>query len=132
MTLTQEIVPACNGMEEMRVWVNSTGSDPSGTTTLNLRAPTEEKDVVNRSFTNSEITKDGWLTVDFNPEWQSNNQLYILTLKGSSANGIQVATSIKSEYHTGKLFENNTAIEQDMIFQYGCLAGLQKLAQNGK
>ncbi len=132
MTLTQEIVPACNGMEEMRVWVNSTGTDPSGTTTLNLRAPTEEKDVVNHTFTNSQITKDGWLTVSFNPEWQSDNQLYILTLKSSSANGIQVATSIKSEYHTGKLFENNTAIEQDMIFQYGCLAGLQKLVQNGK
>ena len=132
MTLTQEIVPACNGMEEMRVWVNSTGTDPSGTTTLNLRAPTEEKDVVNHTFTNSQITKDGWLTVSFNPEWQSDNQLYILTLKGSSASGIQLATSIKSEYHTGKLFENNTAIEQDMIFQYGCLAGLQKLAQNGK
>jgi hypothetical protein len=132
MTLTQEIVPACNGMEEMRVWVNSTGSDPSGATTLNLRAPTEEKDVVNRTFANSQITKDGWLTVSFNPEWQSDNQLYILTLKGSSASGIQVATSIKSEYHTGKLFENNTAIEQDMIFQYGCLAGLQKLVQDGK
>jgi len=131
MTLTQEIVPACDGMKEMRVWVNSTGSDPSGTTTLNLRAPTEEKDVVNRTFTNSEITKDGWLTVSFNPEWQSDDQLYILTLKGSSASGIQVATSIKSEYHTGKLFENNTAIEQDMIFQYGCLTGLQKLVQNG-
>ncbi len=132
MTLTQEIVPACDGMKEMRVWVNSTGSDPSGTTTLNLRAPTEEKNVVNRTFTNSEITKDGWLTVSFNPEPQSDNQLYVLTLKGSSASGIQVATSIKSEYHTGKLFENNTAIEQDVIFQYGCLAGLQKLAQNGK
>ena len=132
MTLTQEIVPACNGMEQMRVWVNSTGSDPAGTTTLNLRAPTEEKDVVNQTFANSKITKAGWLTVSFSPEWQSDNQLYILTLKGSSASGIQVATSIKSEYHTGKLFENNTAIEQDMIFQYGCLAGLQKLVQDGK
>jgi hypothetical protein len=43
-----------------------------------------------------------------------------------------VAYSLKSEYHTGKLFENTTAMGQDMIFQYGCLTGLQKLWQNGK
>jgi uncharacterized membrane protein len=132
MTLKQEIVPACNGMSEMRVWVNSTGTDPSGTTTLNLRAPTEEKDVVNTTFTNSDMTKDGWLIVDFSPEWQSDNQLYIMSLQGSSADGIQVAYSLKSEYHTGKLFEDTTAMGQDMIFQYGCLTGLQKLWQNGK
>ena len=132
LTLKQEIVPACNGMTEMRVWVNSNGNDPSATTTLNLRAPTEQKDVVNHTFTNSEITKDGWLTVNFNPEWQSDNQLYILTLQGTSVSGIQVGYSLKSEYHTGKLFENTSAMGQDMIFQYGCLTGLQKLMQNGK
>ena len=132
LTLKQEIVPACNGMTEMRVWVNSNGNDPSATTTLNLRAPTEQKDVVNHTFTNSEITKDGWLTVNFNPEWQSDNQLYILTLQGTSVSGIQVGYSLKSEYHTGKLFENTAAMGQDMIFQYGCLTGLQKLMQNGK
>jgi uncharacterized membrane protein len=132
MTLTQEIVPACNGMQQMRVWVNSTGGDPSGTTTVFLRAPTEQKDVVNRTFTNSTITKDGWLTVNFSPEWQSNGQLYILMLRGSSADGIQVAFSLKPEYFAGKLFENNNAVSQDMIFQYGCLAGLQKVFQTGK
>ena len=132
MTLKQEIVPACNGMTEMRVWVNSTGTDPSGTTTLILRAPTEQKDVVDTTFTNSDMTKDGWLTANFNPEWQSANQLYILSLQGSSTNGIQVAYSLKSEYHTGKLFENAVSMGQDMIFQYGCLTGLQKLWQNGK
>ena len=88
--------------------------------------------MVTQTFTNSEIPKDGWLTVSFNPEWQSENQLYILTLQGSSADGIQVAYSLKSEYHTGKLFENNTSIGQDMIFQYGCMAGLQKLLGPGK
>ncbi len=132
MTLTQEIVPACNGMKEMRVWVNSTGSDSSGTTTLNLRAPTQEKDVVNQTFTNADIPKDGWLTVSFNPEGQSQGQLYILTLQGSSAGGIQVAYSLKPEYMTGRLYQNNAPIGQDMIFQYGCTAGLQKLLQPGK
>ena len=87
---------------------------------------------MNRTFTNSTIAKVGWLTVNFKPEWQSNGQLYILMLRGSSADGIQVAFSLKPEYFAGKLFENDNAIRQDMIFQYGCLAGLQKLFQTGK
>jgi hypothetical protein len=138
MTLTQEIVPACNGMKELQVWVNSTGSDPSGKTTLSLRAPTEQKDVVSQTFTNADIKKDGWLTVGFSPEWESKDQLYILTIQGSSADpaprngGIQLAYSLKPEYLTGRLFENSTAISQDVIFQYGCIAGLQKLLQTGK
>ena len=32
MTLTQEIVPACDGMTELRVWVNSNGGENGGTT----------------------------------------------------------------------------------------------------
>ena len=132
MTLAQEIVPACNGMKEMRVWVNSTGADPSGTTTLTLRAPTQQKDLVAQTFRDADIPKGNWLTVSFSPEEQSQGQLYMLTLQGSSAGGIQVAYSLKSEYHTGKLYENNTSISQDMIFQYGCVAGLQKLLGPGK
>jgi uncharacterized membrane protein len=131
MTLAQEIVPACNGMKEMRVWVNSTGADPSGTTTLTLRAPTQQKDLVTQTFRDADIPHDNWLTVSFSPEEQSLGQLYMLTLRGSATGGIQVAYSLKSEYHTGKLYENNTAISQDMIFQYGCLAGLQKLLGPG-
>lgn len=132
MTLKQEIVPACNGMQEMRVWVNSTGNDPAGGTTLSLRAPTEGKDVAQKTFTNSEINKDNWLTVNFNPEPNSDGQLYILTIKGTTAEGIRLAYSLKPEYLTGRLFENNTPIGQDVIFQYGCMAGLEKWLQAGK
>ncbi len=132
MTLTQEIVPACNGMKEMRIWINAVGNDPSGTTTVSLRAPNEQKDVVQQKFKDPEITKDDWLTVSFNPEWQSENQVYILKLSSTSATGAQTATSLKPEYLTGRLFENNTPVGQDVIFQYGCIAGLQKLLQSGK
>ncbi len=128
MTLTQEIVPACSGMTELSVWVNSNGPDPAGTTTLTFRAPSEQKDVAQGTFTNGQIPRDGWLTVDFSPEWQSNGQLYLLTLKGSSAGGIQVGYGGKSEYTAGKLLENQTPSQQDILFEYGCIAGLQRLA----
>ncbi len=128
LTLTQEIVPACNGMTELSVWVNSNGTDPSGTTTLTFRSPGEGTDLIHQDFSNSQIPTDSWLIVRFNPEWASQDQLYLLTLTGSSAGGIEVGYGGKSEYMRGKLLENNSPSTQDILFQYGCLAGLQRLA----
>jgi uncharacterized membrane protein len=132
MTLTQEIVPACNGMTELNLWINSHGKDPSATTTLTFRAPTEEKDIVQQTFANGDITEGGWLSVGFSPEWHSNHQLYLLRLVGSSADGIRVGYSEKPEYLDGKLFENDTAMGQDILFQYGCIAGLRSLQMANK
>ncbi len=131
LSLTQEIVPACSGMKELLIWVNSRGTDPEGTTTLLLRAPQQEKDVLQQTFKNSDLPQFDWLIVTFKPEWQSQGQLYILTLTGSSPDGMRVAYSLKPEYLAGKLYENNTAIGQDVIFQYGCVAGLQSLLGAG-
>jgi len=132
LTLTQEIVPACDGMTELRMWVNSTGTDPVASTTVALRAPTEQKDLFKQTFVDAQIPKSGWLTVHFAPEWHSDNQLYILKLTGSSPDGIRIGYSDKAEYLDGKLFENDTPVAQDMLFQYGCLAGLRSLQANGQ
>ncbi len=128
LTLTQEIVPACDGMTQLSVWVNSNGADPAGATTLTFRATSEKNDLVRQTFTNAQIPKNAWLTVNFSPEWQSKDQLYLLKLAGSSAGGIQVGYGGKSEYTAGKLLENDTPSQQDILFEYGCIAGLQRLA----
>ena len=126
-TLTQEIVARCDNMTELRVWVNSRGTDPSATTTLALRAPTEEKDVVAQTFPNASIASGGWLTVRFPAEPSSSNQLYLMKLTGSSPDGVQVGYSGEGEYLDGKLFENDTPVGGDVLFQYGCVAGLRQL-----
>jgi hypothetical protein len=127
LSLTQEIVPACDGMSQLSLWVNSSGTDPAGTTQLTLRAPTEQKDVVRQVFSNTAVKPGSWLTAEFAPEWRSANQLYILTLTGSSPDGLRLGYSEKPEYLAGKLYENGTALGQDILFQYGCIAGLQRL-----
>jgi uncharacterized membrane protein len=127
MILTQEIVAKCSDMTDVRVWVNSNGSDRAGTTTLSLRAPTEEKDVVTKTISNASISPGGWITAAFPVEAASLSQLYLLKLTGSSPNGIHVGYSEKAEYLGGKLFENDQPVSQDILFQYGCVAGLRKL-----
>ena len=132
LTLTQEIVPACDGMTEIRVWVDSRGTDPAASTTVALRAPTEQKDLLNQTFVASQIPGSGWLTVDFSPEWHSENQLYLLRVTGSSSRGIRLGYSDKAEYLDGKLFENDIPVAQDVLFQYGCIAGLRGLQGQGR
>jgi len=39
---------------------------------------------------------------------------------------MQAGYSLKPEYLKGKLSENGKPVSQDILFQYGCLAGLQK------
>jgi uncharacterized membrane protein len=132
LTLTQEIVPACSGMRELSVWVNSNGVDPAGRTTLVLRAPTQEKDVIQQSSENARLPEGGWLTVSFPPEWDSEDQLYLLRLSSSTLDGIRLGYSAKPEYLRGRLLENEESLGADLLFQYGCIAGLQRLAGIGK
>lgn len=131
LTLTQEIVPACDQMTELRVWVNSRDSDPEATTTLLLRAPTQEKDILHQTLRNADLAEGTWLALRFPAEMHSSGQLYILTLTGSSPDdGLRLGYSQKPEYLDGRLLENDTPMGQDILFQYGCVAGLQELASS--
>jgi hypothetical protein len=125
MILTQEIVARCDNMTDIRVWINSSGTNPIGTTTLSLRAPTEEKDVVTQTYSNSSISSGGWLTARFPVEPGSLNRLYQLKLAGSSPDGVRVGYSGEGEYLDGKLFENEQPMTRDILFQYGCISGLR-------
>ena len=131
LVLTQEIVPACSGMTELRVWVNASSAAADGRTSVTLRAPTQEKDLVEEVFENAGIVEQGWLTVTFPSEGTSKDELYLLKLTGSASDGIQVAYSEKPEYLKGKLLENDVPLGQDIIFQYGCVAGLQRIFNTG-
>jgi len=128
LMLTQEIVPACDSMTEFRFWVNSNGTDRELSTSILLRAPTQEKDLFRSVYRNADIAPNGWLTVRFPSEPSSAGELYILTLTGSGPDGIRVGYSARPEYFSGKLLENDVALGQDILFQYGCVAGLRQLS----
>ena len=124
-TLSQEIVPECNGMTELRVWVNAAKANPNGITQFTLTDVINKQDVVDVSVSNSELSFGGWYSLHFQPDWSSNGKFYLLTIQGDDT-GPQIAYSLRPEYLAGKLFENDQAIGQDMIFQTGCIAGWEK------
>ena len=125
LALRQEIVPHCSGMQEADVWVNAPGSDPAGTTTFTLRSTGDDVDVAQQTLQNADIPRSGWVRLTFSPQPASQNHLYLLTVSGTG--GIRVGYSLKADYTDGKLYENGVPVSQDVLFQYGCRAGLEKV-----
>ena len=79
---------------------------------------------------NAHLPASGWYSLTFDPDWTSAHKVYVLGIRSNNDpqdNGIRVALSIKPEYFRGKLLENGDPTEQDIIFRYGCIAGLEKL-----
>ena len=133
LTFVQEIVPECNGVSELRVWVNATGADPNGITEFTLRDVYLERELTSVSILNSELPDGNWHSLRFPPDWESNGKLYLLTIRNNSQNnpGPRIAYSLRAEYSAGKLFENDQPLNNDLIFQTGCVAGLNKIRQIG-
>ena len=126
LTLQQEIVPECNGMSQLRIWVNANEADPQGKTEFILKDVGLNKEIASASVPNSELPAGDWYTLDFEPDWESNGRFYLFTIL-SNSNGAQIAYTLKQEYTAGKLYENEEPIGKDMIFQWGCMAGLEKM-----
>ena len=132
LTLKQEIVPECNGVTELRVWVNAVNADMSASTQFTLTDINDKKDLIQVSVPNSELPTGAWYPLNFQPDWESNGKFYLLTIRTDQPDitGPQIAYSLRQEYPAGKLFENDDAIQKDLIFQTGCIAGWNKTFPN--
>ena len=132
LTLSQEIVPECNGLSELRVWINAQGSDPNGISNFILTDMNAKHEIVNINVPNSELPVRDWYSLKFPPDWVSNGKLYVLKIQSSqSGMGPRISYSLRPEYTAGKMYENDQASTKDMIFQTGCIAGWDKLRLTG-
>ncbi|MBC8508147.1 MAG: DUF2142 domain-containing protein [Anaerolineales bacterium] len=128
-SLTQEIVPECNGISTLRVWANPTGAAQSTFTKFVLRDTDGNHNLVEEHIENDTIASTGWLTFDFPPDWDSRGKTYLFTISnGADSENLGVAFSYSQpgEYKLGKLFENQDSVSNDLVFQYGCISGLEK------
>jgi len=133
LTLAQEIVTECNGVTELRVWVKANRADPNETTEFILKDVYLEREITSIRISNSELPDGAWYTLSFTPDWESNGKFYLLTIRGNaqSDSGPRIAYSLRQEYPAGKLYENDQVVNKDVIFQTGCLAGLDKIRLTG-
>jgi len=133
LSLEQEIVSECSGMTELRIWVDSSSADSSSVTRFILRDPGTDSILADISARPTQLPTRDWYTLRFSPDWNSLGRLYVLEIRNETSGeipGARISYSLEPEYLNGKLYENKKPVSQDIIFQYGCLAGLQKLISN--
>ena len=128
-TLAQGFTPTCSGMASVQVRVNSPGEDPNGELLFRLHDEQENTNLFEKMVRNSALAGDAWYTIPFDPVWDSAGKAYSLSIEGMdtpAGQGPRLAYSIRPEYPAGMLYENGKALEDDVLFQYGCLTGLDQ------
>ncbi|HXF85920.1 MAG TPA: DUF2142 domain-containing protein [Anaerolineales bacterium] len=133
LTLRQEIVSECDGMTELRIWINAKEAEPEAFTQFILADVQEGSEVLRVNVRNSELPSGDWFSLKFEPRWNSKGKFYLLTIRSEQSNtrGPQIALSLRPEYLEGKLYENDQPVNRDILFQTGCIAGWNKIRLTG-
>lgn len=132
-SLTQEIQVSCNGLTEIRILVTPS-TDDQGTTRFLLADSSSAQTVSDTSIANDQIGADDWISLHFQPDWNSAGKQYSLNISGSDVSpnqGLRFLLTPQSEFNLGQAYESGRTIEQDIVLQYGCVTGLQKLWLTG-
>ncbi|MFQ5943716.1 MAG: DUF2142 domain-containing protein [Anaerolineales bacterium] len=135
MTLTQEIVPECAGVSQVRVWINTSDGSNEGQTELLLRDPSTNEILAQSSFLVSALPIDGWQSLDFETDWDSVGKRYELEVRGTGVaytRGPRISYTQRPEYAPGMLYLDGTPIDEDLLFRYTCLAGPLTILRQSK
>ena len=103
-----------------------------GTTRFVLEDILVRQTLLDTSIANNQIPGEIWYPLRFDPDWDSAGKQYILKISGSSNHGLQFLYTPQSEFDLGNSYENGNLLEQDLVLQYGCVTGLQKIWLTGK
>jgi hypothetical protein len=117
-------------MSEIRIWVDATGSSRNESTEFLLQDPENTIPLADQTISNEQLPQQGWYTLDFDPDWQSIGKAYILTIRTEAAQGSlgpRFADNPVPVNMGGKLRINNQDTDRNLVYQYGCIAGLKKV-----
>ena len=135
MSLTQEIRVVCDGLAEVRLLVTPSTTGDQGLTRFLLKDASGTGTLLDTTSSNDQIRGETWHALRFTPNWGSAGKQYILEISGinsSPGQGLQVLFTPQPEFNLGNSYENGQLSEQDIVLQYGCVTGLQKIWLTGK
>jgi uncharacterized membrane protein len=130
ISLAQEIQVACNGLTEVRVMIIPSALGDQGTTHFVLQNPVTGQTLTQTPVKNTQITSEDWYSVRFEPDWDSVGKQYLLKILGVNVppdQGLRVLYTTQSEFDLGELHQDGQLLEEDLVLQYGCATGLQKI-----
>lgn len=125
--LVQEFAPECDGLREVRVWVSGGAGERGGATEFELRDLLADRLLARQQVPNDKLPDTGWHPIQSEPQWDSAGERYRLSVSGTADSTVRVAYTLQPEYDRGRLFVGGHRAEVDLVFQYGCVAGLGRL-----
>lgn len=133
VSLSQEILPECNGLTVVRIWVDAEQAALQGKTQFTLFSAHSTQPLVEQIESNINLPTGGWYTLPIPTDWQSQGSLYRLEILGlGPGSGPRIAYTRLGESLSGETLENGTRIGQDILFQTGCVGGWQTFRENGQ
>lgn len=130
--LKQEIRVACNGLGEVRLLTPPSTTGYQGMTRFLLEDASNGRTLLDTSVANDQVRAESWYPLRFPPDRESAGNQYVLTILGTTEQGLQLLYTPQSEFNLGASYENKRSLEEDIVLQYGCVTGLRKLFLNGK
>jgi uncharacterized membrane protein len=132
ISLTQEINVTCNGLAEVRVLLTSPTTIDPGTTRFVVEEISSNQTLLDTSIANDRVHIENWYSLGFKPAWDSAGKQYLLTITGTTNQGPRLLYTPQPEFNLGNSYENSQLLEEDLVLQYGCITGLQKILLTGK
>ena len=133
--LTQQFRVACNGLAEVRVLLTPSATEDHGIACFIILDAVSEQPLLDKSIANGPIREETWYSLPLETDWFSEGKEYILEILGTSPfpdQGLQFLYTPQPEFDLGDFYENGELLEEDLVLQYGCTAGLRKIWLAGK
>ena len=132
--LLQETKVACNGFSELRLLMTPSQANDPGTTRFILQNQGSDQTLFDTSIRNDQVSTETWVPLKFDPDWHSEGKTYILKVSSTNTKagqGLKLFYTPQSEFDLGNLYENGQLQKEDIVLQYGCATGLQKIWLTG-
>jgi len=128
-TVRQTFVPACNDVSQIGLWVKQKRTSPDPLL-VEIQADDSPDPVMSKIVSQEEIPSSGWLIIDFPAVTNLMKKNLTIEVTPASVQGnplIDLGYSSTNEYLNGSLTIQNLAQDGDLLFRYGCRAGLENL-----
>jgi uncharacterized membrane protein len=135
LSVTQGFKVSCDGFSQLQVLLTPSQPNDQGVTRFILQNQVSDQNLFATSILNNQISSETWVPLRFDPDWHSAGKTYILKISSTNTaagQGLKLLYTPQSEFNLGDLNENGQLLKEDIVLQYGCATGLQKIWLTGK
>lgn len=126
----QDFTAECGNLTQIRLWTRNQESSPDAGIEVSVLDATSREPLAVGTFKAPEVPEGGWLHLDVPVVAHSKKQsffIYVRPLNPERPQALGVAYMTTNEYYEGRAWYDGDDLYGDLIFQYACVTGLERL-----